>query len=275
MKYRVSFYRKDEVKDGRAPRYMVDIDADSVDVAKIAILQEEPKAVIRSAYKTPENIPIRETPSFVFLTGESRTKWYSTHKSSQKERVCHECNKNPVEHYKRICKECREKRGTTTEKPCALCGNSIPIPSRRRYCDDCASKRKESQEKFHREKRAKQTTIDRIREQVAWAKEALLTTTKQSCKMASRFQGLRVPHMDVLKPKPKCRKCKGTGGENHDCKCLHYVANENRCRTCLQKFIDVQNVYLANLIVGEPDETETILPGLLENEYAHSAAAGA
>ena len=253
MKHRVSFYRKSEVVDGRAPRYMVDIDSNTKAEALTIICEREGKSiVVRSVYKSPED-PIRQKPSFVFESADDRNKWYSSHKTTQGTgRLCHVCSKNRVERYKRICKKCRGKREVAAAKSCIVCKTPLAAPCRRRYCDTCSAKRKESQEKFHREKRAKQTTIDRIREQIGWAESKLLTTTLKSCKLSSRFQGLRVPHF-----------AEDSNG-----------FNKNRCRYCLQKFIDVQAVYLANLLAGEQDESS--LDSLLgmEKEYAIGHAAG-
>jgi len=256
MIFRVSFYYEDEVADGRARRYMVDVQEDSIDIAKEKLLlrlgKEEPgrSVVIRSAYKAPSKA-IRPEPSFVFVDADSRNKWYSSHKTAAKERLCHECNAEPVEHYKRIGKKCREKRDADSMKPCIACPTLIPTASRKRYCPACSAKRKDSQEKNHREKRAKLNTRDRINTQVEWAKEALKTTTLLSCKLASRFQGLRVPNL---------------------------TNEDTRCRTCLQKFIDVQSLYLSNLMVEEQD-AQAILASfnqmLNEGTHVHSHAAGA
>jgi hypothetical protein len=263
MKYRVSFYRKAEVVAGRAPRYMVDLEAADLDEAKAEILAE-PGVTIRSAYKAPE-APIRDTPSFVFITSASRNKWYSSHKSSNKERKCHECKTGKVEHYKRICAACRTKREEAAAKPCINCKKTIPPSSRKRYCDECSTTRKVEQEKFHRDKRAKQNTVERIKEQVAWAEDQLKTVTLPHCKLSSRFQGLRLPHVDVFVP------------DAPDAETGVWTAPANRCRACLQKFIDVQTVYLANLLTEEQGQTDSeFLASLLlkENDNAHSHAAG-
>jgi hypothetical protein len=242
MKHRVSFYRENEVVAGRAPRYMVDIESKTKAEALTIICQQEGKTiVVWSVYKSPE-APIRQKPSFVFESADARNKWYSSHKSAQGVgRLCHVCNKRKVERYKRICKKCRSKS-------CILCKEPIASTSRRRYCDACSVKRKEAQEKFHREKRAKQTTLDRIRKQIAWAESKLLTTTLKNCKLSSRFQGLRVP-----------RVVEDANG-----------FNKNRCRTCLQKFIDVQTVYLANLLAGEQQQESVTLNSLMETETEHA-----
>lgn len=250
MKHRVSFYRKSEVVAGRAPRYMVDIESETKAEALTIINEREGKTiVVRSVYKSPE-APIREKPSYVFESAAARNKWYSSHKTTQGVgRLCHVCSKHKVERYKRICKKCRSKRLAAAVKSCVLCNTTIAAPSRRRYCDACAAKRKESQEKFHREKRAKQTTIDRIREQIAWAEDKLQTTTLKSCKLSSRFQGLRIPHV-----------AEDANG-----------FSRNRCRACLQKFIDVQTVYLSNLLAGEQNDS---VVANLETEHAIGHAAG-
>src|ERR1700739_2658076 len=255
MIYRVSFYRKAEVVAGRAPRYMVDFEAETLEQAK-SHFESQPGVIVRSVYKAPEK-PIRTKPSYVFETSEDRNKWYSSHKTTQKERLCHQCGNKEVERYKRLCKECDAKRVEESKKKCAECSTPIPTSSRRRYCDACATKRKEAQEKLHREKRAKLHTIERIEEQIAWAADKLQTSQlDESCRLASRYQGLRIPHNDMLQPDPDCKKCKGSGvvlrkrnGQTteQDCKCLHVVENERRCRACLRKFIDVQTVYLANI----------------------------
>jgi hypothetical protein len=302
MKYRVSFYRKSETVAGRAPRYMVDIEANTMAEALTIINKKEGKTIIiRSAYKpvttgsflvrlipngtpfvgtaaqkelmkvlsetewfelkpphkqgTAKSLqkrgvveiqdltsvaPIPKKISSVFVTPEDRNRWYSSHKSEQKNRLCHDCNKNEVYRYKRICDECLKKRSV---KPCVLCKKDIKIPNRHRYCDKCQSKRKETQEKFHRERRAKRNTIVRIRKQLRWAKQLLKTTTLPTCKFAYRYQGLRRPHIER--------------------------GDKDRCRACLQKFVDVQTIYLNNLLVGEQQES------ILEKENAHSHAAGA
>jgi hypothetical protein len=217
--YLVSFYRKAEVVSGRAPRHMVSVEADTVEAAKLQIAAE-PGVVIRSAYKI--NTPVQSSkPSYVFETSAARTTWYSNHKSNQKQRLCHECKSNEVERYKRICKECLNKRNLLAEKTCPSCGETFS--TRGSYCDTCSVKRKELQEKAGREKRATQTSTERIRTQIAWAQDQLKTTTLSSCKFADRFQGLRLPH----------------------------TTNKNKCQSCLQKFIDVQTVYLASLLAEE------------------------
>jgi len=301
MTYRVSFYRKSEIIAGRAPRYMVDIEAESVEDAQTEVLKRGDDVVVRSAYKpvttgsflvrliqgqqttpwtaaqkellallnetdwfelkppykqgTAKSLqkrgvveiqdltsvaPIPDKISYVFVTPEDRNKWYSSHKSEQPDRLYHDCGKNEVGHYKRICDDCLKKRSV---KPCVLCKKDIKIPNRHRYCDECQSKRKETQEKFHRERRAKKNTIVRIRKQLKWAKNLLKTTTLLTCKFAYRYQGLRRPHIER--------------------------GDKDRCRTCLQKFIDVQTIYLT----GEQDEA-TFLNSILEKENAHSHAAG-
>lgn len=312
MMYRVSFYLKSEIVAGRAPRYMIDMDAESIEAATAMVAKEGggEDVVIRSAYKpvttgtlsarlvnaddprllegdwSPSQkellqvltetewfeiklpykqgtakslqrrgvveiqdltsiVPIPEKISYVFVSPEERKEWYSTHKTSEPtDRLCHTCKTNAVDHYKHICDECLKRRGV---KPCVLCKGDIQIPNRHRYCADCRIKRHETQLKLHREQRAKRTTIARIQKQLKWAKATLKTTSNPLCKFAHRYQGLRLPHVA-----PR---------------------GENRCRTCLQKFIDVQTVYLNNLLTGEQDES-TFLNSIMENDNAHSHAAG-
>jgi hypothetical protein len=316
MKYRVSFYRKSEIVAGRAPRYMVDIEAKSVEDAQAIVIKKgDDDLVVRSGYKpvtsgsflvrlihgqqatTPWTsaqkellqalneadwlelkppykqatarslqkrgaveiqdltsvAPIPEKISYVFITPEDRNKWYSSHKSEQPDRLCHDCGKNEVDRYKRICDECLKKRSV---KPCALCKEDIQIPNRHRYCDKCHPKRKETQEKFHREHRATRNTIVRIRKQLQWAKNLLKTTTPLTCKFAYRYQGLRRPHIER--------------GDKKD----RFAQRRRRCRTCLQKFIDVQTIYLNNLLAGEQQGESVFSTSVLENENAHSHAAG-
>jgi len=243
MKYRVSFYRKAEVVAGRAPRYMVDFEADTLEQAKTHF-ERQPDVVVRSVYKAPDK-PIRKKPSYVFETAADRNKWYSSHKTAQKERLCHKCKKNEVERYKRLCTKCEALRESAAKKTCVECAATIPASSRRRYCDACATKRKESQEKFHREKRAKQHTIDRIEEQVAWAKSKLPTTVTEFCKLSSRYQGLRTPHVS-------------DGGI--------------RCRACLLKFIEIQTIYLENLKAENVMTTLPVNEFLTEELRAHAAS---
>lgn len=246
MKYRVSFYRKDEVIDGRAPRYMVDVEIDSPNNIKEAIeADNQDLIVVRSVYKTPDK-PIRENPSHIFITSEDRETWYKNHKPAYKERLCHECHTASVKRYKRFCEECEAKRNTGL---CVLCGAIIPAVSdggHRRHCSVCSELRKNKQNKVHRERRAKQTTVERIHEQIAWAKELLKTEERLACNLASKFQGLRRPHMT---------------GES--------------CRACLQKFIDVQTVYLANLMAEKQEVVSFIDELFKEAQDVNSHAASA
>lgn len=120
MKYRVSFYRKAEVVAGRAPRYMVDFEADTLEQAKTHF-ERQPDVVVRSVYKAPDK-PIRKKPSYVFETAADRNKWYSSHKTAQKERLCHKCKKNEVERYKRLCTKCEALRESAAKNVCGVCG---------------------------------------------------------------------------------------------------------------------------------------------------------
>ena len=215
MKYRVSFYRKAELVDGRAPRHMVDFESDTVEQAR-AHFEAEPGVVVRSVYKGVKS-PILEKTGFMFESAEARNRWYNNHSAvSIKMRHCHFCKKNKVERYKRMCVECRDKRQSKT---CKICGVEI---SNRVYCSSCLSVRKQQKEKAHRInriKRVKKHTITRIESQISWAHDVLKTTTQEKCRLASRYQGLRIPH-----------KLEG-----------------NRCRHCLQKFIEVQTEVLKSL----------------------------
>ena len=212
MLYRVSFYRESEIVEGRAPRYMVDLEAKSVDAAAAMVKRGDEDVIIRSVYKPAAPIP--DKISYVFVTPEARNSWYN-HKT--KARLCHDCHKVQVDRYKRICASCLQKRGT---KPCALCGKDIKIPNRHLYCDECQLVHKKAQEKIHRERRAKRKTIKRLKEQLKWAKRVLKTTSLSTCNFARVYQGARLPHAQ-----------KGA----------------IRCRFCLQKFIDVQTGYLNTL----------------------------
>lgn len=276
MKYRVSFYRKSEVVKGRAPRYMVDVESPTQNGANVHV-EQEAGVVIRSVYKAPDK-PIRSKPSYVFETAADRNKWYSSHKATQKERLCHKCGENEVERYKRLCVKCLTEREDAAKKTCVECGVEIPKSSHRRYCDTCATKRKETQEKSHREKRAKLHTIKRIEEQVTWAQDKLQTTQKEFCPVAPRYQGLRIPHVTThFVAKPDCKVCSGkgrivSGGKKKRCKCLKPVDNQNRCRACLQKFIEVQTIYLTNLKAGESASPIPVDETLMEDLRAHAAS---
>lgn len=240
MKYRVSFYLKPEKMDGRAPRYMVDIEANSLEEAKTIVLKNE-DAVIRSAYRSVDPIP--EKISYVFMTPEDRERWYSSHKTAHKNRLCHVCGTNEVARYRRICNECLEKRSV---KPCVLCKKDIQTPNRHRYCDECQIKHKETQEKYYRLRRKNRDTIIRTREQLWWASTLLKTTTLTTCKFAHQYQGIRRPHIE-------------DGGKI----C---------CRTCLQKFIDVQTTHLNDLLAK--DHLNEAIVSNMENENAYSHATG-
>jgi hypothetical protein len=245
--------------------------------------------VIRSIYKAPDTL-LPNTPSYVFPVPADRNTWYSSHKTTENTRMCRDCKTEPVERYKRFCTACDLKRNP--ERRCKGCDavlvkvkrnkkNKSKKPSRN-FCVACGLKHKETQEKTHREKRAKQTTLERIKTQVAWAQEKLLTTPLLSCKLASRFQGLRLPHLDQPKFNPDCLDCKGTGTNpefpDDPCFCVRMTAPANRCRTCLQKFIDVQTVYLNNLMAEEkPEDVEAtfnaMFPPETANAHAHAATA--
>lgn len=289
--YRVSYYRTSEMVAGRAPRYMVDIEADDYDDAQAKLLKryDNPSdVVIRSIYKAPDTL-IPSKPSYVFENSKDRNEWYSSHKTTTTERKCLDCKTGEVERYKRFCKACALIRNP--ERRCKGCdavmvkpkktrSKTAKAPSRRRYCEACGTKRKETQEKSHREKRAKQNTVDRIKTQVAWAQEKILTTPLLSCKLASRFQGLRLPHLDQPVYNPSCPVCEGTGHDterNDVCGCLVLQAPGNRCRMCLQKFIDVQTVYLNNLMAESVEDVdETFTPLFVpepENALSHAATA--
>jgi hypothetical protein len=260
--YRVSYYKTDELVHGRAPRYMVDVEADDYETAQAKVLAMEPNpdvVVIRSIYKAPDTL-LPTSPSYVFPKPSDRNTWYSSHKTAQTIRLCHGCKTEPVtKRYGRFCDACEATRNP--ERLCKGCGTPLVKAKRKRktkstatrnFCEPCGLKHKETQEKTHREKRAKQTTVERIQTQIAWAQEKLLTTPLLSCKLASRFQGLRLPH----------------------------ITNEaTRCRTCLQKFIDVQTVYLNNLMAEDAAEEaaadDAFNALFTENDHAHAHAATA
>jgi hypothetical protein len=133
MKYRISYYRMAEIDEGRAPRIMVDIDANSLRDAVARVKKRETGTIeIRSAYNAP-NKPIPENPSYIYLSGEAREKWYKRYKAEQHaNRICKTCKKQAVERYQRECSDCKAKKKA---KHCMDCGKEIKS---RRRCDECA-----------------------------------------------------------------------------------------------------------------------------------------
>ena len=215
--YRVSFYRKDEVIDGRALRHVADFEATTIKQAR-AHFESQPNVVVRSVYKTPST-PIRQESSYIFESAESRNKWYNSHSTPPVERLCHSCGKNSLPRYQRFCFECKSKQA---QKICKGCGAVI---TSRRYCVPCAALRNQQKEKANREKKSRKRVLGRIETQIAWAESVLIATQREQCFVAHRYQGARVPHKNA----------------------------KSRCRFCLQKFIDVQTGVLKKLKGEESD----------------------
>ena len=239
MKYRISYYRKAEVDRGRAPRIFVDITADTKALALKAVFPngyvdwhnhstaKATDCVLRSIYNAPSR-PLAEKPSYVFEYPEALDEWYRAHKDGEPQkrygvpltpRLCKKCSKNEVEHYQRLCEECKK-----THKFCADCG--VEISTRRHFCDTCLSVHETEQENLRRKKRRTRMVLTRLAEQVKTAEELLLTNPRAACVNAAKYQGLRFPHANKEK---------------------------ETCRMCLEKFIETQKVYRENILSGKMD----------------------
>ena len=209
--FRVSFFRKSEIQFGRAPRYVVDIEAESpIDATAMvkAVDNGNDDVQIRTVYTRP-NKPISDKPSFVFKNAEARIAYYRASPSENKDKVslCKDCHTHPAE-WGNYCPTCQNKR---ENKVCEVCQTNPPISARRPLCVECLKARNYAKSKFQSELRAKVKTADRIRTQILQALTTLSNTVHLQCKQWRAYQGYRLPH-----------------------------TNTPPCRHCLQKFIDVQ-----------------------------------
>jgi hypothetical protein len=214
-KFRVSYYKTSEIEEGRAPRYIKDVDADTVLDAAKKVLKGHKDYVLRSAYRAP-NIPISRDTNYVYMTKAARRKWWErTEERNKPARSCRICDA-PVKRYKRICATCTEKKNNP-QKLCPDCSTSIATS--RRMCDDCREKRRVSQEIKGRLVEIK----ERVENHLKAAKDALAVADAEACINTRFYQGMRFPQCFYKHP----------------------------CRSCLNTFITVQSKYLEDLNNGK------------------------
>jgi len=135
MIYRVSYYLKSEMIEGRAPRHMVDEEAmNPVDAVKyIKAREANPDNIVEhGVYAAKKPFPTKF--GFIYLTNDDRVRWYA----KVKDRFCKTC-KTPIGKSQRQCASCKEKELAEKKvKKCKDCGVEI---THRHRCDKCADLR--------------------------------------------------------------------------------------------------------------------------------------
>jgi hypothetical protein len=213
MKIRVSYYKESEVEQGRAPRYVKDVEGDSVRDGVTKVIRQG--FILRSAYKAPNAAIIRKK-GFIYMSDEAKENWNNKQRTD-KPRLCKTstCN-NPAEPYRRRCKSCDAAAKSPRPKLCVDCGEEIP--SNHRLCEGCVKKKEIHLRRVNRSKK----TLARLQKQMRWAHKLLAKAKSDACINATFYQGLRFPQ------------------------CFY----GNPCRCCLNVWLRVQTEYQKSLLKG-------------------------
>jgi hypothetical protein len=227
MRIRISYYVNSEIENGRAPRHVIDVEADTVLEGVNKLKTSTEGFVLRSAYRAPVD-EIKKTAGYIYLTPAHRKRWYK--QANNTPRDCAKCS-NPAPPRRRVCDSCRSELEKKPDKFCSKC-KVKKIPSRLRVCQACRRSSKKVVSALRRKQARAEQRIKALATLIDKAKRELRTSKSEACINASFYQGLRYP------------------------KCFY----GNPCRSCLSTWINVQSEYRKKLLAGTVEPLRSAHP---------------